>query len=366
MEVQHVLTPLTRREIPMLRRWIAQCPLPCGDAQRLSWHLSIDDSWTAYERESLQRLVAVSKLRGMQLEFFDTNLSPDESVYFRKPPASFDLGTYPYGLKSGPNLQFFRSVRHVAEQARSNAEAVILLETDAYPLRNDWIGALNDRVAGMGDFLVAGATYQGQSPIHEGIAGHFNGNSIYGVGSADFKRFLDGWEAALLHCVKVDERLAYDCALEWYSYRVLKRPRLVEEKPANWAATSELAQGKRASISDVMINFGGAEEQRADYELDVEGFLARFPHAVIAHGKCFHLTASQIHYRLTEANPRAHPLNRALDALQKSGIAEYFSFRQGAPSDLDDALAQRFRVTEASDPPFRACLSGPFESPASA
>jgi hypothetical protein len=364
MEVDHLLTPLTRREIPLLRRWIAQCPVPCGDTARLTWHLSIDDRWSAHERDSLQRLVAVSNLKGTRLDFFDTNLSPDESVYFRKPPEAFDLNTYPYGLKSGPNLQFFRSVRHIAEQAGPKA-AAILLETDAYPLRDDWISALNQRIAGLRDFLVAGAIYQGGSHIHPAIADHFNGNSIYGVGSRDFKRFLEGWEAVLLHCVKLDERMAYDIALDWLVHRRDTKPRLVEGDPPNWIETRELAMGKRANISDVMINFGGAEEQRADYELDVDDFLARFPTAVIAHGKCFHMTAHRIHYRLTEAHPRAHPLNQAIDALQQRGMAEYFGLRQGAPSDLDDALARHFRLAEGSGSLFRTCFGGPFESPAS-
>jgi hypothetical protein len=364
MQVRHILTPLTRREIPLLRRWIAQCPVPGGAPGRLTWHLSIDDRWTAYERDTIGRLVAASRLAGIGLDFYDTGLTPQESVYFRKPPESFDIDTYPYGLKSGPNLQFFRSVRHVAQGAGSPQEACLLLETDAYPLRDGWLAALDARIAGIGDFVVAGANYQGTSPIHAAIQGHFNGNSVYGVGSPDFQPFLASWEAVLLHCMKHDPRMAYDTVLDWYLHWRDKKAQLRDGEPADWAQTSALAASKRANLSDVIINIGGADEQRAGYEVDVRAFIARFPKALIAHGKCFNVVAHRIHYHLTEPRPRLHPLNQALDALEKAGISEYFSFRQGAPSDLDDVLAREFRLTKTSDAQFRACLSAPPDAPA--
>ena len=116
----------------------------------------------------------------------------------------------PWGLKSGPNFQFFEILRRTRDL--HDTEWVLQLESDTVPLRDverDDIGWILDS----DDVWVAGssATYAESQSLSTSTANHLNGAAFYRVGDSHFIDFLSmAWARSLLHIASVRPALAYD------------------------------------------------------------------------------------------------------------------------------------------------------------
>lgn len=116
----------------------------------------------------------------------------------------------PWGLKSGPNFQFFEILRRM--HGLQETEWVLQLETDTVPLRKvdrvD-IGWILDS----DDVWVAGssAAYAEAKSLSRSTASHLNGAAFYRVGDSEVINFLlMTWARSLLHIVSSRPALAYD------------------------------------------------------------------------------------------------------------------------------------------------------------
>ena len=108
MIINLVLTPIIRKELPELLEWIAHCPRPGYAA---TFMFSIDDSWRPEEKLTVMEAFDSSQLKEANIHFIDCKIPVEQSFYQKtKNIIDFDAKTYPYGLKSGPNLQFFNSL----------------------------------------------------------------------------------------------------------------------------------------------------------------------------------------------------------------------------------------------------------------
>jgi hypothetical protein len=335
MQVDSILTPLIAVEIPDLLRWIHYTPSPFTDkskgSKKVTWFLSLDGKWDCRQMEAIAKHAHNSNLRDFSIQFLSCNIDPSESVYLRSLPRSASCGLR-YGSKSGPNRQFFESLRLIRESLAQKFSAVQLLETDAVPIREGWIDLINGYIGNLPDFWVAGARYQGKSRISPAIASHFNGNAIYGIGCSGFDAFMQGWDATLRRCVAQAHWIAYDICLEWLTnHPQIHKSNLPEE--IRW--TIKEYKSMFIDISHVILNISGAEEnQNGDMCLDkISG------DHVIVHSRPlldnieWGLAGSSIDL---ERLSFQHPLNRRIAALERSPLS-YFSLAD--PSSFSERFA---------------------------
>lgn len=116
----------------------------------------------------------------------------------------------PWGLKSGPNFQFFRILQDMCAAHRS--QWVLQLEADTVPLRPV-------KEADIGWFLhdpnawIAGAAadFAKKGSLSSSTANHLNGAAFYRIGDPMFIRFLQlTWTRSLLYLVNYRPAIAYD------------------------------------------------------------------------------------------------------------------------------------------------------------
>lgn len=208
--INSVLMPLIRREVDSLLTWIAHCPDPGMPCNIL---FSLDLEWTQQEKETIVNALNASALGGVATPYFiDCEIPESESFYVREAGKAIDLDKHPYGSKSGPNIQFFRSLRRAMDH--SFVLGVILMEVDAYPVKHGWLREINVRTGWLeNEAYVIGARAEA---VPASIKNHLNGNAIYLVRSEGFNQFLDGWEKVLLAAVREAQDLAYDVVLDWH------------------------------------------------------------------------------------------------------------------------------------------------------
>ena len=150
----------------------------------------------------------------------------------------------PWGLKSGPNFQFFEILRRTHELHK--AEWVLQLETDTVPLRNveqadiGWILDSDDAwVAG------SSATFADAQSLSTATSNHLNGAAFYRVGDSHFIGFLSmTWARSLLHIASVRPALAYDS---------LTSPGVWRELPGDLRACWEENKGRFHNVTG-MVN----------------------------------------------------------------------------------------------------------------
>lgn len=354
MKINRVLIPTIRPELLQLRSWIFYCPPPGVRDVRLQ--LAIDTEWSESERESITKLFRTSALHdsGWVLDFLSCGMTPEESFYIKDGKQPIDIGRFPYGHKSGPNMQFFRSLRKVIE-GEPGARAALLMEVDAFPVVENWLARLEARIELLSGVrpLVAGANYAGASPLAEQIRSHLNGNSIYFVGDPDFRQFLDDWEKLLLDSLRVVPFVAYDVVIPWYvNYREVNAK--VAKITGDYIGRLEAAFAARlVSISDALVNYGGAVESEPSYSYDVIDFRQRHPDALVVHGKCFFFTIHllRLSYRYPKRNVK---LNIVHDAL-KDGLLDESLCSGVDDVDLIDVVRQRLALDPRS--PFHRLAS---------
>lgn len=313
-KVNCVFMPVIRPEYEQLVQWLLSCCSP-GQQQAILV-LIIDTVWSSEEREELTRVFHRSALANtMSLEFLDCNMSKEESFYIKDPKTPLDLEKFPYGQKSGPNLQFFISIQKIQSEF-PQTQGAMLMEVDAFPLCSGWLDRLNKRLETLPkNVLIAGANYSGVSSLQYYIRDHLNGNSIYFLSSQGFGEFLEIWRGILLSSLHQLPHMAYDVVLNWYSTsldaRAYGRSKLAlanerarsvlggmsqnfhepacEIAPVNQSDSdfNQLIKTRTCSLNDTLVNWGGAIENAEGFTFDCLEFYRIYPNALVAHGKCF-------------------------------------------------------------------------------
>lgn len=330
--VDAIVIPVVEREFDLLRSWLRYMPRPGLPGRQL--FLSIDGHWQPDDAAALREIFERSAFAAEDwtLALVDCGIDPAESFYLRGNASVVDLTRFPYGTKSGPNLQFFHTLKSLRQ--RRVAGPCLLLEVDGFPTRPDWAAELEAALEST-DFLIAGSAYAGQSRLSPDIRNHYNGNSVYNLGHPDFDRLAAAWERLLLHCVAYMPSLAYDVVIEWFRNR---HSACGESARADEEFALLLAQPAR-DLRGLIVNLGGAHESRADYVLDTEAFAAAYPDALVVHGKCFvdSIYTLRGHYLHTVSPPFRNPTNLAMAALQRGEVDEAL-FSGKLDTDLCETL----------------------------
>ena len=328
MQVFHLLTPLISKEIPDLLRFIRYCPPPLDLSiqNKITWHLSMDTEWTDTQVRLITQHVINSDFANVQLDFISCGLNVQESVYLRKLSRQ-DKCELPYGSKSGPNMQFFRSLNAIinSNHLREN-DALTLLETDAIPIKNNWISELNLKLSKIQpSFWIAGACYAGKSPLSNAINRHLNGNAIYGIGGSSFVDFLNQWEHILKICTSDSHWIAYDIAIEWARDSLPKlKSRLTKDQIKSIKSFLEITEGKLIDVSHLIRNVSGDYEVKNDF-VDYEAIANSI---IICHSKPLSKNISWI-FKDNNLNKRLlcfqNPLARRIEAITAE-IPQYLNF----------------------------------------
>lgn len=218
--------------------------------------------------EALPRVKA--GFSSLKVHFCD--LAPEKDLYIRNP-----IGRPPkYGFKSGPNWQFYETMRAL----KDGGGFAFLMETDCRPLAPGWVAGVCDVARQHRDAWIVGAHYSGMSPLHWSLARHINGNALYHVGDDDFWAFMDGffWEWMHGYIRTVDPNLAYDCAWEAF----INRPELEDMHHEHWRVIRRVLH--KFQLSEFIVNVGGRAEQAGYYVWNRRDLRARAPSAVVVHG----------------------------------------------------------------------------------
>ncbi len=314
MKINAIVIPLIRGELCHLKTWMRYCPASGENGRTV--YLSIDMAWAESEKSDISDTYSRCALHeeGWKLEFIECRMTAEESFYQKDPSVSVDLEKHPYGQKSGPNLQFFRTIRAL-EHVRAEIGAVLQMEVDAFPVGQNWLSKLNSSLAkAPEDLLVAGPRYSGKSYLQEQIKEHLNGNSVYFIGCSDFCKFLDCWEELLLKALKVAPFMAYDVVIPWYfNYKPIHKGVLaLTSENAEFA--SECFKTRTLDLTEMLINYGGYTENTSEFRLEISAFIRDFPQALIVHGKCFNDSIYAL--RAAKKHPaRTHPVNILTDLM---------------------------------------------------
>lgn len=237
------------------------------------------------------------------------DLPPEKDLYIRQPK-----GRAPkLGNKSGPNWQFYESMRMM----RDKAQFVLLMEVDCQPLHPGWLRPLAQTCQRNPEAWVIGAHYSGASPLPWHVARHINGNALYQVGSDAFWAFIDDtlWPWMHHYIATYDPDLAYDCAWETF----LNRDEMAHGGHFDWIVSRDILH--RFKLTDTIVNIGGHAEQSGWYAWTRDDLLRRFAGATVVHGP---VTESRRHVRGRLAVGKA----------ESSGVAEtgpnWLQFLHGA------------------------------------
>lgn len=290
MLVDAIVIPIIRQEMNSLKEWIKGCPTPGGNVQI---YLSIDNQWRDKEKSDLLKVHKKSLVKNCSLQFINCEIEPTQSFYERdKSIERFDTNRHPYGKKSGPNIQFFRSLRKIATKQPS-LSGLLLLETDAHPILNNWIFELNQRIQWFGDKVyVAGSRPVIANTIGP-IQNHINGNAIYNLGNSDFFNFLQFWEEILIESIKLNPDLAYDVALEW-SYHTSRFSNSHGPLERFWGNESARRYKNGCiDISNYILNVSGYSKLE-HARLQIEKLLEKKPRTTILHGKYYDQSGEDI------------------------------------------------------------------------
>lgn len=152
----------------------------------------------------LQRSIELCKEHFKAVKVLNLCILPSADVYI---PGDFSSNvTPPLGNASGPNTAFFKVMRLL--QAHNT---VLQLETDC-KLVGGWLDACITYVNSPGQFLVAGAMYDGAGVMTGLNLTHLNGVAFYKVGSPLFQQLLNVLERYILREVRFCNRVgtAYD------------------------------------------------------------------------------------------------------------------------------------------------------------
>lgn len=279
--VDCVLMPVIRREWTALVRQLHIMPMPSKEQAGLSLVLSLDSEWMEEEKAYLLDVMGHSGLTKIftHIVFFSCKIPPNKSVYLRKNPKNRETPLPKYGWKSGPNIQFFRSVRHVVE-ALPSVRSLLLMETDLIPTKDYWLDRLNSELAETGDCLLAGARYVGGTHLPETIAHHINGNAVLNLSHPLFHNFFSNWERLLVECMPRVPENPYDVIIEWALakkniFAGSSLHELVEELGGQYQP--------RKSYLRTIVNLGGPYESEPGYRFSLVETRNKYPDMALLH-----------------------------------------------------------------------------------
>lgn len=155
----------------------------------------------------------VSKLQKLfkKVNIVNLNLKPEEDIYIHS--ASKVQKIPKYGLKSGPNITFFKTIQYCYNKHNT----CLFLETDC-KLSDNWLNKIFDYVLSSNGFLISGATYDGNVFIKAGSAmlSHINGGTaIYSTNNVILQQLCQYLsEFIIVQTQRNMPGLAYDYALK--------------------------------------------------------------------------------------------------------------------------------------------------------
>ncbi|WP_020210039.1 hypothetical protein [Gilvimarinus chinensis] len=281
MLINAITIPVIRQEMKSLQEWIKDCPTP---GMNVPIYLSIDKQWQEQEKRELLKVHNASHARDCPLRFIDCGIEPSQSFYEKdKSIEGFDSNSYPYGKKSGPNIQFFRTLRKISS-IQPNISGLLLLETDAHPILQNWAHELNQRIQWLGNNVYIAGSRPVMAETIGPIKSHINGNALYNLGNTNFSNFLDFWEETLIESVKLNPDIAYDVALEW-SYHTFKSSNSNEFLKKIWDKESAHRYKRGCiDISSYILNVSGCSDTE-QAKIQIENHLTQNRRTVILHGK---------------------------------------------------------------------------------
>lgn len=258
--ITSIVMPMTGRDLVELRELFDNMEQPLKNGTRLPLFLTLDTAYTKEQRQFIHRAAVETGVdQWFDLILIDCHLAVEESFYLRKMPADFDRARFPYGLKSGPNIQFFRSLEIVGCEPRRPFGAVLLLETDMTPVVPCWIDRINDELTSFGNYLVCGSAYKGRAVLPTDIRDHINGASVYNLSNPNFDSHLKNWRQVVIAACTHAPWHAYDVIPEWARVNQTSIANCPEAAP--FLAGYENACHRIESIA----NFSGpTERQRGD------------------------------------------------------------------------------------------------------
>ena len=295
MLINAIVIPVIRQEIGVLENWIQKCPNPGFQA---NFYFSIDDMWAVSEKRRLTQIFRDSYLKNSEVHFIDCEIEKEQSFYKKdKVIQNFDSKKYPYGLKSGPNIQFFRTIRALKIK-QSDISGGLLLEVDAHPLKKQWLLKLNQRIQWIGDCIYIAGSRPVIAETMPYIRNHINGNAIYNIGKSDFLYFFSFWENLLIESVKINPDLAYDVVLEWsfYMSKFMEGSSLC--KIWNSKNADEFRNGI-VNIANLLSNLSGYSGS-LNVEEVVTNYLEKQPDLIIIHGKYLNTSGEDFIWELAK------------------------------------------------------------------
>jgi hypothetical protein len=152
------------------------------------------------------------------VEIHCINIPPHDDIYIKSvlnKPSYFP----PLGLCSGPNISFF-----IAMEYCKKYDTILLLETDCI-VKERAFPALTAYINNAGDFLIAGAVYDGKyydGNIFSLRHTHLNGVAFYKSGSSEFQQLMENVQSWIAANVSKQWLLPYDIAITQFVLERLK------------------------------------------------------------------------------------------------------------------------------------------------
>lgn len=210
-----ILIPATAGEAKALSLlffiWRCYAERNAGESSRLAVIITIASKHNNELHATITKLIKVYEVDKIfaNVEIVFLGIPEDQDIYIRH-DQDCHLEIPPYGLKSGPNIQFFESARLCSE-----ANTVLLNESDMYPISPTWVRDITTITSQSEPFWVLGSVYRGSQKLGPDIASHINGNAFYATGHEDFARYLnDIWAPGVKNMCKTLPDTAYDI---WFS-----------------------------------------------------------------------------------------------------------------------------------------------------
>lgn len=281
--VDCILIPVVRHDWTSLCTLLRTMPSPCILSGSLALVLSLDAEWVEEEKNYLLQIIKESAAQKFfsHVEFLSCNIPAHESVYIKHRLPKNSTPNLKYGLKSGPNIQFFRSVNHILETMPS-VRSLLLMEADLIPLGECWLDKLNMELESADGFLLAGARYKGGTTLPECIADHINGNAVLNLSHPRFVAFISSWEQLLIECMPIAPENPYDVIIEW---ALAKKDSFTDTQLFQLIENMEKLYCPGKVYLETIVNLGGPHESAPDFDFSVVATLERFPQMSLLHCK---------------------------------------------------------------------------------
>jgi hypothetical protein len=221
------------------------------------------------------------------IEIISIDVPEKFNFYKRNVDNSLNLNEIVYGYKSGPNYQFFNIFKQGFIKIYS---FLLIIETDCYPIVDNWIKKIIIEVQKKSNFWVLGSPFRGRSKIGPEIVQHINGVAVYSVGNPEFFTMINHWEKNLLSLVSQFPEVAYDWSQEVHYKKLIS----VEnwEGMTTYDIQQYLEYRKNFIYSDTIINLAGETERSGSLRYTFKELSLQFPKAVLVHGDYFELECS--------------------------------------------------------------------------